>query len=366
MNKELLEYFDPVQGETLQVLDDEGRVLNSGWKPDIPDELAVEALKKMLYVRMADQLAVSYQRQGRMYTYPPNFGQEAIGVTAGMFMRAEDWLVPAYRELGAWLAKGATMKDIFLLFAGHEDGHRMPGAPNMLPSAVPIASQLLHAAGIGYALKYRRQPGMVFTFVGDGGTSQGDFHEALNFAAVWRAPVVFICQNNQYAISCHLSKQTASRSIAIKALAYGMPGIRVDGNDFFALYAALTAIDTHIREGRGPVLLEAVTYRRGAHTTSDDPGRYRTAEEERSWEKRDPVRRLRAYLLSSGKWEAGQEEILQEQFRRDIDAQFMEVDQYPPYQLEDVFIHHFATMPDHLKRQMVEYQKYQNWEASRR
>lgn len=365
MPDDLFAAFDPIQDGFLQILDPDGAVVRPEWKPAIPDPVALDAYRRMLLVRTADQMAVSYQRQGRMYTYPPNYGQEAIGVTAGLFFRPEDWLVPAYRELGAWLAKGATLKDVFLLFGGHEDGSRFPGAPNMLPTAVPIASQLLHAAGIGYALRLKQRQGVVFTFFGDGGTSEGDFHEALNFAGVWQAPVIFICQNNQYAISCPRSRQTAARSLAVKAVGYGLPGLQVDGNDFFALYAAVEAAASRARSGGGPALIEAVTYRRGAHTTSDDPTRYRSDEEERLWEARDPLRRLRLYLAARDLWREPDDEPLLEQYKREIDAQFTAAEDYPPYRLEDVFQYHYQVMPAELDRQLAAYRKFQDWKESR-
>lgn len=362
---DILETFNPLSDRMFRILDDEGRIVPADAAPGLPPEARAAALEKMLFVRTADRMAVSYQRQGRMYTYPPNFGQEAIGVGVGLVMRDIDWLCPAYRELGAWLAKGATMKDIFLYFSGSEDGCRLEGAPNMLPFSVPISSQNLHAAGIGYALRYQGKPGVVFVFFGDGGTSEGDFHEALNFAGVWKAPVVFVCQNNQYAISCPRSKQTASKTLAIKAVAYGIAGIQVDGNDLLAVHDAALAAREHAEAGKGPVLIEALTYRRGAHTTSDDPTRYRSPEEEALWEPKDPVRRLRLHVESLGLWDAGREERVVEQFTREIDARFTEVENHPPYALEDVFRFHYAVMPDELKRQMVETRKFLNWKESR-
>lgn len=363
---ELFKEFGAASEKMFQVMDDRGRIIAPEWKPDLPDERVLDAFKRMLYVRTADQMAVSYQRQGRMYTYPPNFGQEAVGVAVGLNMREEDWLVTAYRELGAWLAKGATMKDVFLYFCGNEEGSTFPGATNMLPFSVPIGSQALHAAGVGYALKYQRKPGVVFVFFGDGATSEGDFHEGLNFAAVWKAPVVFVCQNNQYAISCPRSKQTASRTLAVKAVAYGMEGVQVDGNDLFATYAAVSAAKGHAAAGLGPVLVEAVTYRRGAHTTSDDPGRYRTSDEEKGWEQRDPVDRLRSYLVERSLWSGSQEAEIVEQFKRDVDAQFQEAEKRPAYELENVFRFHYKEMPDELKRQLVGAQKFENWKESHR
>ncbi len=356
--------YSPLTFTMLQIMDDEGKIINEKWKPDIPDPKVLEAYKFMLFARQADLMAVSYQRQGRMYTYPPNLGQEAIACAAGLQMRQEDWLVPAFRELGAWLLKGATLKDTFLYWGGHEDGSRYPGAPNMLPSAVPIASQLPHAVGIGYALKLQKKEGVVFTFFGDGGTSEGDFHEALNFAGVWKVPVLFICQNNQYAISVPLKKQTASRSLAIKSVAYGIAGIQVDGNDFFAVTAAVQAAAAHARAGNGAVLIEAVTFRRGAHTTSDDPTLYRSGDEEKRWEAKDPLKRLKLYLIGKKLWDEKEEAPLIEQYKKEIDAQFSEAENYPPYKLEDAFQFLFKEMPEHLKLQKAAYEKFLNWKES--
>jgi pyruvate dehydrogenase E1 component alpha subunit len=263
--------------------------------------------------------------------------------------------------MGAWLAKGATLKDIFLYFMGYEVGNSWPGAHHLLPIAVPIASQLQHATGIGYAIKYKKLDEVVFAFVGDGGTSEGDFHEALNFAGVWKVPVIFIVQNNQFAISVPFRMQTASEGIAIKSVAYGMPGIQVDGNDFFAMLKVLQEASAHCRAGNGPVLVEAVTYRKGAHTTSDDPTKYRSKEEEESWEKKDPLRRVRNYLLSLNLLDEEQERILTEQYKSEIDRIFVEAENQPPYPLEDVFKYMYAEMPDDLKKQKVEHEKFLQW-----
>ena len=184
------------------------------------------------------------------YTYPPNYGQEAIAIAAGQVMRKEDWMVPAFREFGALLAKGVSLKEVFLYFMGYEDGSIYKDAHHVLPMSVPIASQLLHGVGIGYEIKYRKKDEVVFAFVGDGGTSEGDFHEAVNFAGVWNVPVIFIVQNNQYGISTPFRMQTASDGIAIKSVAYGVRGIQVDGNDYFAMHAALSEAAKQAREGK--------------------------------------------------------------------------------------------------------------------
>ena len=359
----LLDDFDPLSDDMVTVLDNEGGVTQKGWKPPVSDEEAVEALKQMLLARQVDTMSVSYQRQGRMFTYPPNLGQEAIQVATGMLLREDDWLVPAFRELGMWLAKGVSIKELFLYWRGHEDASRFENAPNTLPISVPVASQITHGPGLGFAVKRRGTDQVVCACVGDGGTSEGDFHEGLNFAGVWKVPVVFLVQNNQFAISVPSHSQTASRNIAVKGLAYGMPGIQVDGNDFFASYQVMKEAFDHARAGKGPVLVEAVTYRKGAHTTSDDPSRYRTKEEETEWENRDPINRLRAYLEKKKLWSENEKQLLRD-YRKEIDRQFVEAENYAAYNLDDVFQWHFEEMPEELRRQKVAYERFLNWKEA--
>ncbi|HBB92879.1 MAG TPA: pyruvate dehydrogenase (acetyl-transferring) E1 component subunit alpha [Bacteroidales bacterium] len=360
----MLKEFDALKKKQFRILDNDGKVTSPKHFPEISDESLIKAYNDMLFARTADLMTVSYQRQGRIFTYPPNYGQEAISGAVAQVMRTDDWLVPAFREMGAWLAKGATLKDIFTYFMGYEQGNSWPQAHHFLPIAVPIASQLPHAAGIGYAINYQKKDEVVFAFVGDGGTSEGDFHEALNFAAVWKAPVIFIVQNNQFAISVPFRMQTVSEGIAIKAVAYGMPGIQVDGNDFFAMLATVREAFEHCRSGKGPVLIEAVTYRKGAHTTSDDPTKYRTQEEEEMWDKKDPMKRLRNYLLNKNLITPEEEKKLTEQFRLEVDRQFVEAENQPPYPLEDVFKYMYADMPDDLRKQQVEHERFLQWKES--
>lgn len=358
--------YSPLKFKTFRVMDDNGKIINPSLKPDLSDKKILDAYKFMQFARTADLMAVSYQRQGRMYTYPPNLGQEAIAAAAGNVMKKEDWLIPAFREMGAWILKGAKLKDIYLVWSGHEDGSRFSEAPNILPFSVPIASQLPHAVGIGYAIKLQKKTNVVFAFVGDGGTSQGDFHEALNFAGVWKVPVIFIIQNNHYAISVPVEKQTASRSLAIKSIAYGIEGIQVDGNDYFAMYKTISEAAKYARTGKGPVLIEAVTFRRGAHTTSDDPTLYRSEKEEKKWEKKDPIKRLRAYLISKNLWNPRKDETLISQYKKEIEDQFSQSEKYPAYKLEDVFKYHYQEIPYDLKKQQVEYEKFLNWKEAQK
>lgn len=358
--------YSPLDDKLFQIIDNNGNIINTKWHPQLSDETVLKAYKDMLFARTADIMAVSYQRQGRMYTYPPNYGQEAVSGALALVMQAEDWLVPAFREMGAWLAKGATLKELFLYFMGYEEGTAFLNVPKLLPISVPIASQLLHAVGIAYASKFKSEKDVVFTIVGDGGTSEGDFHEALNFAAVWKVPVVFIIQNNQFAISVPVRSQTVSLNLAVKSIAYGIPGIKVDGNDFFAMYKALETATDFARSANGPVLIEALTYRMGAHTTSDDPTKYRTKEEEEHWAKTDPLKRLKNYLQERGLIKDEEETALIGDYKKEIDRQFIEAENHKPYELDDVFKFTYVDMPEDLKKQQMQYEKFLKWKEEQK
>lgn len=357
-NQEILDKHKPIENKIYQLLDDEGMRLDKAWQPTVSKEEIIQAYKDMLFARTADYMAISYQRQGRMFTYPPNLGQEAIHIASGMVIKEEDWLVPAFRELGAWLAKGVTMREIFLYFKGNEDGSRFMKANRMLPVSVPIASQLVHAAGIGYAMNYNKEKAAVFAYVGDGGTSEGDFHEALNFAAVWNAPVVFIVQNNQFAISVPLKMQTKSVNLAVKGIAYGIPSVVVDGNDVFAMQEVLAYARQQAVTGNGPFLIEAKTFRMGAHTTSDDPTRYRTQKVEEEWALKDPLKRLKGYIEHNKIFDTAKEEELIADYKKKIDMEFEAAEKHPAYPLDDVFKHMYKEMPAELKRQKNAYENY--------
>jgi pyruvate dehydrogenase E1 component alpha subunit len=362
----MFDQFDPAEDKMLQVIDNNGKVISKELMPQLSDDEMLKLYKDMLFVRTLDHMIVSYQRQGRVYTYPPNYGQEAIGVAAGSVLRHEDWLVPAFRELGAWLAKGATVKEVFMFNMGFEEGTKFAGANHMLPSSVPIASQLLHASGIGYAIKYQKKDEVAMAFVGDGGTSEGDFHEALNFAGVWKVPVIFVVQNNQYAISVPVKMQTASVNMAIKSKAYGIKGIKVDGNDIFTMLTAFRYAHEYARKEQQAVLIEAVTYRKGAHTTSDDPTKYRTTDEEKEWDKKDPLRRMRLFLEKKKLWSDDQEKKLVDEYEKEIDRQFIETEQTVQYPLEDVFKYTYAEMPQELRDQQIEHEKFLQWKNARK
>lgn len=357
--------YSVLENKLFQIIDDNGKVVNPSYMPSLSDSEVLKVYKQMLFARTADLQTVSYQRQGRIFTYPPNYGQEAISAAVGLRIRENDWLVPAFREMGAMLSKGVTLKELFMYFMGYEDGSAFKGANRVLPISVPIASQLVHASGIGYAINQTKEDSIVYAFVGDGGTSEGDFHEAINFAGVWKVPVIFIIQNNQYGISTPTRMQTASESLAIKAVAYGVKGIKVDGNDLFAMIKAIDESIEVCKKGEGPVLIEAITYRKGAHTTSDDPTKYRTKEEEMEWDKKDPMKRLMAYLQERGLWSTNEEEAILPQYKEEVDRQFIEAENYGPYPNEDVFKYMYSQMPDDLKDQLNEYERFLKWKESK-
>ncbi|MBN1253024.1 MAG: pyruvate dehydrogenase (acetyl-transferring) E1 component subunit alpha [Bacteroidales bacterium] len=360
----MFEKYNPLDNNMLQVIDNDGKIINKEFFPNLSDDQIVKAYRDMLFARTADLMIVSYQRQGRIFTYPPNYGQEAIAGAIGANLKDDDWLVPAFREMGAYLAKGATLKELFLYFMGYEDGSLFKNAKNIFPMSVPIASQLTHAVGVAYELKYNKKDNVVLTVVGDGGTSEGDFHEALNIAGVWKGPVVFVVQNNQYGISTPVSVQTASKNIAVKSIAYGIKGIKVDGNDYFAMYKAINESITIAKKENMPVLIEALTYRKGAHTTSDDPTKYRTKEEEESWEEKDPLLRLKKYLISNKLFTEKEEEKLISQYKKEIDRQFIEAENYPKYPLDDVFKYLYEDMPADLLIQKNNHEKFLKWKEN--
>ena len=350
--------YNSLEEKKYNILSINGEVVNENDVPSLSNDELLYLYETMLFSRIIDEKALSYQRQGRMLTYAPNIGQEAAQIGSAYAMDKDDWLVPSFRELGAWLVKGVPLKNIYLYWYGNEWGSYMPEDVKVLPVSVPIASQFQHATGIGMANNIKGEKNVVVTYVGDGGTSQGDFHEALNFAAVFKAPVVFIIQNNQYAISVPRKEQTASKTLAQKSVAYGMPGVLVDGNDIFAMYSATKSAIDRARNGEGPTLIEAYTYRLGAHTTSDDPTIYREDSEVEEWWKKDPILRFKKYLLNKNiiteEWEVNTKKELEEK----VMSTFEEIENKSDTSIEDIFKYHYETMPPQLEEQLNDYKAF--------
>lgn len=343
--------------ELLQLLAPDGAVTPApeyaGY--EMSGEQLQAAYHYMVNARAADEWAFSLNRQGRLGTYPPATGQEANSVGAMMALRDDDWLVPTYRELGGLLVRGVPLKQFYLYWLGNEQGSAYERELyHLTPIVLPIGSQLPHAVGLAFAERYQGSDRIAIAFVGEGGTSEGDFHEALNFAGVWQAGTIFFVQNNQYAISVHRDQQTASGSIAQKAAAYGFEGVQVDGNDVTAVYAATAAAAAKARAGGGPTLIEGVTYRIGPHTTSDDPSRYRTVEEAAKWKNRDPIVRLQKLLQRRGLMDETQLQSVITAARARARSEFDAVEQFERPSLEDTYRYVYADMPELFQRQLAE------------
>ena len=330
--------------EMVQYLSDEGAPLK-----ELPfDEGALlEGYRALRRARFFDERAEVLQRQGKLGVYPPFRGQEAAQVGAMLALEKTDWLVPSYRESAAALVHGLPLDYLILYWRAHPAGWRFPEGLNILPFYIPIATQLPQAVGVAHAGALQGENWVVAAFIGDGGTSEGDFHEALNFAAVFQAPVVFIVQNNGWAISVPTHKQMRVERIADKAKGYGMPGALVDGNDLVAMWQTAKEAVERARAGEGPTLIEAVTYRIAPHTTSDDPSRYRDEAETKEWVGREPVGRMRKALASLNLWDDAKEEALLGELRGELEAAAKKADQAPDPKPWEIVEHVFAEMtPD--------------------
>jgi pyruvate dehydrogenase E1 component subunit alpha len=334
------------QVEYLSILDSDGN-LDASLEPDIPGEDLRRLYRAMLLGRRLDERMIRLQRQGRIGTFAPIKGQEASQIGAVSTLRPSDWMVPSFRETAAMLWRGWPIEKLLLFFAGYLEGGQPAAEQNDLPVTIPVATQLPHAVGLAYAAQYRGDDAVVMAFCGDGATSEGDFHEALNFAGVWHVPAVFVVQNNQWAISVPLKKQTHAKTIAQKALAYGLPGLQVDGNDVLAVYAASREAVERARAGDGPTLVECVTYRLGVHTTADDPTKYRTVEEVEAWERKDPLTRFGAYLQKKN--------LLDEGLTESVDAEIADAVQrfeaVGPADALRMFDHAYGERPASLEAQ---------------
>lgn len=343
----------------LQILDDQGNLLDPTLEPKITEEQLIRLYKAMVLTRQVDDRLLKLQRQGRIGTFPPATGQEAAHCAPALLLRETDWFVGAFRELGARLMRGEPIENDFIFHNGYEEGNTFEGGERTLPISIIIASHALHAVGLAYAMRLKgEKETVVLCFFGDGATSEGDFHEALNFAACWQVPVVFICQNNQWAISVPRRMQTHSETIAQKAIAYDMPGIQVDGNDPLAMYVAAKEAFDRARSGGGPTFIEAVTYRLRMHTTADDPKKYQPEEMLQAWEKRDPIPRFRKYLEDKRLWDDAREEALAAEVKQRIEEAVKRFEERTDFKPEENFDHVFAEMPPHIAEQKAEFVEF--------
>lgn len=347
------------KGETFHIVDQDGTA-GENLDPRLSDELLLKMYRLMVESRAFDEKALKLQRSGRMGTYPPYSGQEATQIGAALAMQEQDWLVPSYREGATMMAKGIAMKNLFMMWMGNDYGNRIPDNIKCLPIAIPVGSQILHAAGIGWSARLKNEKLAVLAFFGDGATSRGDFHEGLNFASVYNAPVVFLCSNNEFAISTRNPQQTHAETFAQKAIAYGMKGYRLDGMDALAAYVLVKDALDRVRDGESPILIESLCYRFGPHTTSDNPDLYRTKEEvERMIRERDPIARFRNYLMKKGLWDDSKEKSLTEEAGNMMDRIAREAEQAPAPSFEEYAKHTFATVPEYLEEEIEYFKKVQ-------
>jgi pyruvate dehydrogenase E1 component alpha subunit len=346
--------------ETLRrVLDDDGRAVGS--VPDLPDDVLRRMYRHMLVMRTMDGRMLSLQRQGRIGFYGLTTGQEAAVTGSAVPLEPSDWIFPALRETGVSMWRGTTIEQLICQLIGNSGdvliGRQMPmhfsdRAVNAVAWSSVIGTQLVHAMGAAWAAKLMKTKDVMVGYIGDGGTSSSDFHAALNFAAVKQAPVVFFCQNNQWAISVPITAQTVSSSIAIKADAYGMPGVRVDGNDVLAVVAAMREAVDRARSGGGPTFIEALTFRIGGHSSSDDPTRYRDPGQVEAWEKRDPLARFGAWLRATSRLTDADVAAWTQEIQDEISSAITAAEALPPPPLETLFGDVYARMPAHIEEQM--------------
>ncbi|WP_449539859.1 pyruvate dehydrogenase (acetyl-transferring) E1 component subunit alpha [Ferdinandcohnia sp. Marseille-Q9671] len=339
-----------------QILNEEGVVVNEAAVPSLSDDQLKELMRRMVYTRILDQRSISLNRQGRLGFYAPTAGQEASQIASQFALEKEDFILPGYRDVPQIVWHGLPLYQAFLFSRGHFHGNQVPEGVNVISPQIIIGAQYIQCAGVALGMKKRGSKSIAITYTGDGGTSQGDFYEGINFAGAFKAPAVFIVQNNRFAISTPVEKQSAASTLAQKAVAAGIPGIQVDGMDPLAVYAAVKEARERAINGEGPTLIETLTYRYGPHTMAgDDPTRYRTSELDNEWEKKDPLVRFRKYLEAKGVWNEELENKVIEEAKEDIKNAIKKADEAPKQKVTDLISFMYEELPQNLEEQMEIY-----------
>lgn len=341
--------------QSVQVLSQDGTV-DEELVPELSDDELLTLYEQMKRSRRLDERAIALQRRGELGTYAPAIGQEAAQVGTVFSLGKGDWLVPSFREQPALLAHGTPPHKILEYAKGMEEGAEIPGGDGALPPAIPVGTQPLHAVGIGWGEALQGRENVAITYFGDGATSEGDVYEAMNSAGVYDAQTVFVCQNNRYAISTGTEKQTAAETFAQKAVAAGIEGVQVDGNDVLGVYRVAQEAVKKARNGE-PVFIEALTYRRSMHTTSDEPSAYREIEEESEWEARDPILRFQIFLENQGLLDNETEDAIDDRIENELAAAIDEANEaHEELDPADMFRHVYEKLPPELEQQLTAFE----------
>ncbi|MGD0885880.1 MAG: pyruvate dehydrogenase (acetyl-transferring) E1 component subunit alpha [Thermodesulfovibrionales bacterium] len=338
----------------LSILDEKGNA-DESLVPSLAPEEIRRLYELVVLARTFDQRALSLQREGRIGTYASILGQEASQIGSAFALDKADWAFPSFRESGVYLAIGQPPYRILQYWSGDERGLGTADNINIFPVCIPVATHIPHAVGAAMAAKYRGDKIAVAVYFGDGGTSKGDFHEGLNIAGVYKLPVLFICQNNQWAISVPREKQTASKTLAQKAIAYGFEGIQVDGNDIFAVYKATKDALDKAKRGDGPTLIECFTYRMSDHTTADDASRYRAKEEVEAWKAKDPISRLRLFMEKKGFWTEEYQKEIETRSKAEVDKAEKEAESVQPPNPADMFTYTSAKLTQRQRKELKDF-----------
>ncbi|MFD1849197.1 pyruvate dehydrogenase (acetyl-transferring) E1 component subunit alpha [Oceanobacillus bengalensis] len=344
------------QFETFQILNEDGKIVGKDDMPDLSDDELKELMRRMVYTRILDQRSIALNRQGRLGFYAPTAGQEASQLGSQFALEKDDFVLPGYRDVPQLIWQGLPLYQAFLFSKGHFHGNQMPEDLQALSPQIIIGAQYVQTAGVALGMKKRGAKTVAITYTGDGGTSQGDFYEGINFAGAYKAPAIFVVQNNGFAISVPRELQTSARTLAQKAVAAGIEGIQVDGMDVLAVYAATKHARERAINGEGPTLIETLTYRYGPHTMSgDDPTRYRSEELDNEWAKKDPLVRFRTFLESKKLWSEEEENKVIEEAKADIKEAIKKAEKYPKQKVTDLIGNMYEELPSNLVEQMEEY-----------
>jgi pyruvate dehydrogenase E1 component alpha subunit len=337
--------------QPLTILAPDGTLINEEKFPKLNNDQLKELLRRMVFTRVWDERAVNLGRQGRLGFYAPVSGQEAAMIGSEFALNKDDFICPGYRDMPQIVWHGLPLYQAFLYSRGHQHGGQIPQDVHVLMPQIIIGAQILHATGVAMAFKKRNQKRVAITYTGDGGSSEGDFYEGMNFAGAFKLPVIYFVQNNGYAITTPFAKQTAAESIAHKALAAGIKGVQVDGMDALAVYQAVSEAAERGRNGEGATLIEALTYRFRPHSMADDTTKYRTKDEESDWEPRDPITRLRLFLTNKGIWSEEIEAGVKEEAKAAVAEHIKKAEETEKMTIDGLIDSMFETTPQHLEEQ---------------